>query len=92
MWLYLDAEVLNLPPVFLPQDSVFVGLTLLSNMIRNPFFFFFSTEADDSLLRLLRECFLSHEETETADAWNEQRHAVLTRALHGIAYPQVFSV
>jgi len=25
LWLYLDAEVLVLPPVFLPQDSVFVG-------------------------------------------------------------------
>ena len=27
IWLYLDAEVLVLPPVFLPQDSVFVGLS-----------------------------------------------------------------
>jgi len=27
-WLYLDAEVLVLPPVFLPQDSVFVGRRL----------------------------------------------------------------
>jgi len=26
--LYLDAEVLVLPPVFLPQDSVFVGRRL----------------------------------------------------------------
>jgi len=25
LWLYLDAEVLVLPPVFLPQDAVFVG-------------------------------------------------------------------
>jgi len=25
LWLYLDAEVLVLPPVVLPQDSVFVG-------------------------------------------------------------------
>jgi len=28
LWLYLDAEVLVLPPVFLPQDSVFVGRRL----------------------------------------------------------------
>jgi len=28
IWLYLDAEVLVLPPVFLPQDSVFVGRRL----------------------------------------------------------------
>jgi len=28
IWLYLDAEVLVLPPVFLPQDSVFVGCRL----------------------------------------------------------------
>jgi len=27
-WLYLDAEVLVLPPVFLPQDFVFVGRRL----------------------------------------------------------------
>ena len=27
-WLYLDAEVWILPPVFLPQDSVFVGCRL----------------------------------------------------------------
>ena len=28
IWLYLDAEVLVLPPVFYPQDSCFVGLRL----------------------------------------------------------------
>jgi len=28
LWLYLDAEVLVLPPVLLPQDSVFVGRRL----------------------------------------------------------------
>ena len=28
LWLYLDAEVLVLPPVFYPQDSCFVGRRL----------------------------------------------------------------
>jgi len=28
IWLYLDAEVLVLPPVFYPQDSCFVGRRL----------------------------------------------------------------
>jgi len=28
IWLYLDAEVLLLPPLFLPQDSVFVSRRL----------------------------------------------------------------
>jgi len=28
IWLYLDAEVLVLPPIFYPQDSCFVGRRL----------------------------------------------------------------
>jgi len=35
-WLYLDAEVLVLPPAFLPQDSVFVGCRSTSSSNSRP--------------------------------------------------------